>query len=115
MGSVKQGYNVFRRDTALDVVDVIEHVAATGLEGRDIFAHVFSDFLWCPCGQDVLGINATTPEDEVFAEGCLEVCGVHVGGADLHGIEDIYAIVHQFRNVCTAGAAGVIPDLGLGS
>lgn len=69
VGGVKEGEDVFGWYADLDIVDVIEDVAATGFEYLDIFSHVLGDFGRLGKGQDVLGINTASPEDKLFAKG----------------------------------------------
>ena len=58
VGGVEQGEDVFRRDFALDVVAVVEDVAAAGHERRNILAHIGGHFRRRAPGQDMLGIHA---------------------------------------------------------
>ena len=100
------------RHAGLDVVDVVEHVAAAGLEGLHVAAHVLADRFRVGVRQHVLGVDAAAPENQSVAEAGLQIGRVHVGGADLHRVEDVDAVVQQFGDVALARAAGVIPDLG---
>ena len=95
-------------------MDVVEYVAASGLENFDILLYVASDFLRLSKRQNVLGIDSAAPEDKLLPELLFQLFRVHINKADLNGIEDIYPVVDKFRDKLITGAAGMIPDFGIG-
>ena len=68
IGGIKEGEDVFRGYADLDIVYIIEDIATAGLENLDVFSHVLDDFGRFCEGQDVLGVDAATPEDNLIAK-----------------------------------------------
>ena len=73
----------------MDVVDVVEYIAAVEFEDFEICLYVVSDFVRVSERQDVLGVNAAAPEDKLLSELTLQSFWFHIRQADLNGIKNI--------------------------
>ena len=75
--------DILRRHFALDVVDVVEDIAAVRFEGGTL-ADIGGDSLGRAGGQDMLGVAAAAPEHKIAAKLRLSR-RVHVARADWTG------------------------------
>ena len=72
IGGIEQHHDILRRNTMLDIVDIVKDVAATGLELSNVVTDMLPDFLRTGKGQYMLGVDATAPEDDTVAELLLQ-------------------------------------------
>ena len=62
ISSIKQGRYILGRNANLDVVNIVENIAATSLEYLQIPPHVFPDLIRFGKGEYVLGIYTSAPK-----------------------------------------------------
>jgi hypothetical protein len=108
------GMDVLRRHIGLDVVNGCEDEASTRREVVDAALHLFLHLGDGAAGKNPLGVDPAAPEAELRSEFPLELLGIHVGGADLDGVEGVDSRLDQVGDQGAHAAAGVQQELDVG-
>ena len=102
--------DVLRRHVGLDVVHVVDHVAAAGPEVRDAPSHLGADVVRRALRHHRLRVDRA-PEAEPVAESGLQRRGVHVRRRHLDGVQHVDADLDQIVDQLDDRTAGVVSSL----
>ena len=108
---LQHGADVLRRHVGLDVVNGCEHEASARREIVDAALHFVLDLIDGAARQNPLSVDPAAPEAELGSEFPLELLCIHVGGADLYGVEGVDPGVYQVGDQGANAAAGVQQEL----
>ena len=91
----------------MDIVNLGENKPAARGKYFYIFFGFPANICQCPVGKGSLGIDASAPENQVFAEFLFQPFRLHLFCGNLYRVDDVHAYFDQVRDKIVYTAAGV--------